>query len=506
MSFALRQVTWALRQALPDLNLDDGLIDLEYCASEWESDGSAGVKGWIPLLIACGAVDDEGTDELCASLLKYLDEYAEEGAAATQAETGAVAGADTKEEPEKVDLFSIVEPIIVEQQLSSYKDKIVAWCESNDVTTLEALVERSEEASTAVAMKKMELKRFCKELKKALDAIPAESTSPDPASDPAVPESAPEPVVAPEVVQRLVKEADDEGRTYFGPEANPYFCRNFLGDGQTAKVYSCFRASAVDNLLAVKVVRRDQPLVRPTHTSEEKWRRETEILFSMRHDHIVSLYEVWETPRHIYLVMELIEGGDLFNHISRNNCFKESEAQYVFLQLVDTLGYIHSRNVIHRDMKLENILVDHRTSKPPLWEVKISDFGHSKLIDDDGGAARTRVGTVQYWAPEVHDRSLCQQGYDEKVDLWSLGCVLYVMMQGRYPFERRSEDDFRKGRFEFHSKISDSAQSLIRGLIQARPANRLPLRDCLEHAWVRKVEGRVLEFLNTARRRADGPG
>ncbi|CAE8619425.1 unnamed protein product, partial [Polarella glacialis] len=91
-----------------------------------------------------------------------------------------------------------------------------------------------------------------------------------------------------------------------------------------------------------------------------------------------SLFDVFETKDRLYLVMELVEGGELFEDIVSHGCLTESEARYVFLQLADALRYIHSKGVVHRDLKPENILVDKKESRPGLPEVKISDFGHSK--------------------------------------------------------------------------------------------------------------------------------
>merc|ERR1719191_1439783 len=131
--------------------------------------------------------------------------------------------------------------------------------------------------------------------------------------------------------------------------------------------------------------------------------------------------------------MELVGGGELFDHIVGRGRLPEDEARYVFLQIVEGLKYIHSKNIIHRDLKPENILIDQKHSRQGLLEVKLSDFGHSKLINDGYSTALTRVGTPQYWAPEVSDPAKAALGYTQAVDLWSLGVVLYVMLIGSYP-------------------------------------------------------------------------
>merc|ERR1740121_1850351 len=116
--------------------------------------------------------------------------------------------------------------------------------------------------------------------------------------------------------------------------------------------------------------------------------------------------------------------------------------------------------------------------------VKISDFGSSKLVEDGNSPALTEAGTRQYWAPEVADPAARSRGYTELVDLWSLGVVLYVMVEGMFPFN--SDHNLRLGRFVFRdgSATTSEARSLMRALIQVRPDDRLPLSSCLEHPWV----------------------
>lgn len=151
----------------------------------------------------------------------------------------------------------------------------------------------------------------------------------------------------------------------------------------------------------------------------------------------------------------------------------------------------------------ENILVDKKASRPGLLEVKISDFGHSKLVDDGYSTALTRVGTPQYWAPEVSDARACAKGYTEKVDLWSLGVVLYVMLEGKYPFDgvdMRIEHQVQQAHFTFKSQssTSDQARDLIRSLIQVRPQDRLPLDKCLTHPWVMTKGGPLSQVMKVS--------
>merc|ERR1712190_168381 len=132
--------------------------------------------------------------------------------------------------------------------------------------------------------------------------------------------------------------------------------------------------------------------------------------------------------------------------------------------------YIHSKDIVHRDLKPENVLVDDRRSRGELLEVKLSDFGHSKLINDGYSTAiSSRVGTPQYWAPEVSDPRRAALGYDFSADLWSLGVVLYVMLAGSYPFEKGEPS---------YKNVKDSAKDLITSLFRREPSERISLSRC----------------------------
>jgi len=173
-----------------------------------------------------------------------------------------------------------------------------------------------------------------------------------------------------------------------------------------------------------------------------------------------------------------MEGGSLFDYIVSHpqGRLGDDETRHIFVQLVEGLRYIHSKGIVHRDLKPENILIDSTTLHPGFPEVKLSDFGHSKLIRDGYTHAQSTVGTRQYWAPEVADPS--SDRYDERADLWSLGVVLYVMLMGRCPFD----SDGPKTDFAFRG--SRYADELIRGLIRIRPEERITLEQCLQSHWV----------------------
>jgi len=253
-------------------------------------------------------------------------------------------------------------------------------------------------------------------------------------------------------------------------------------EGATAKVYKCTRGGQV---FAVKIVDFTKIQLQPNYEDLlQKLSRETQILSNLQHPRIVSLYDFHRTDDKMYLVMEFVEGGDLMDHVLKKGPLSESEARCVFLQLVDALAYIHREGVVHRDLKLENVLLE-RTPPTGDFEVKVSDFGHSRILKDNMSTALSRAGTPQYWAPEVA-LAPSTTGYGLSADLWSLGVILYVMLEGNFPF--RGKDMAKRilrgdVQFKAQSRTSPAARDLIMRLIEVDSSKRISLSSCLEHAW-----------------------
>ncbi|CAE7561591.1 Chek2 [Symbiodinium microadriaticum] len=194
--------------------------------------------------------------------------------------------------------------------------------------------------------------------------------------------------------------------------------------------------------------------------------------------------------------MELVRGGELFDAIVSSKTLNEVEAKYIFRQLLEGVGYMHSKNVIHRDLKPENILIGSSMELPPpltgtLREVKIADFGLSKIINEGSSLAKTFVGTPQYWAPEVLNVQRGGGVYTQAADFWSLGAVLFVMLGGRYPFDGKAmplEEQIRTASYSMTSpawqRVSEEAKDMVRGLLKVNPNDRLKLEDCIVHPWM----------------------
>ena len=213
--------------------------------------------------------------------------------------------------------------------------------------------------------------------------------------------------------------------------------------------------------------------------------------------------EVLLTPTDLAIVMEYASGGELFDRVLENGRMREDEARYFFQQLISGVAYCHAKGVAHRDLKLENALIDNGGeeqenggggggggggAKAP--RLKICDFGYSKhsLIDS---APKSAVGTPAYIAPEVLKR---QGQYDGRAaDVWSCGVTLYVMLCGRYPFEDKNDPkNFRKtvkrilnGEYGFPSKValSEKCRELLAGIFQVDVAKRVTMEDIKNDEW-----------------------
>jgi len=217
------------------------------------------------------------------------------------------------------------------------------------------------------------------------------------------------------------------------------------------------------------------------------------ILQQLDHKNIIKIEDVYEDEEKLSIVLELVEGGDLFdsiiNHYEANDRgFDEQKAKHIFSQLIDATEYMHEKKVAHRDLKPENILLKDADT------VKISDFGLSRSLGE-GSYLKTMCGTPMYLAPEVLPNSKeAETKYSFECDLWSLGAILYVMLSGCSPFDESNPnihilDQVRQGLYDFPTDsfghVSENAKDLIKKLLTVDPAKRYSLRQVREHKWMR---------------------
>lgn len=204
---------------------------------------------------------------------------------------------------------------------------------------------------------------------------------------------------------------------------------------------------------------------------------EIAILKKMRHKNIIQLYEIMESTKNIYLVMEYCEGKELFEYIVMKKKLSEDEALKFFQEIIDSVDYLHSQNIVHRDLKPENLLLDFK------YSIKVSDFGLSRLYDNDR-LLSTPCGTPSYAPPEM----LKGEEYHGLLsDIWSSGVILYAMLCGYLPFSESNEEincqKIIQGEFEIPDWISEEAADLLKNILQIDPLDRYDLEQVKAHPW-----------------------
>ncbi|XP_051813755.1 serine/threonine-protein kinase SIK3 homolog isoform X4 [Acanthochromis polyacanthus] len=200
----------------------------------------------------------------------------------------------------------------------------------------------------------------------------------------------------------------------------------------------------------------------------------------LKHPHIIRLYQVMETERMIYLVTEYASGGEIFDHLVAHGRMAEKDARKKFKQIVAAVHFCHCRNIVHRDLKAENLLLDHNLN------IKIADFGFSNLFSR-GQLLKTWCGSPPYAAPELFEG----KEYDgPKVDIWSLGVVLYVLVCGALPFDGSTLQNLRarvlSGKFRIPFFMSTDCEYLIRHMLVLEPSRRLTMEQICKNKWMRQ--------------------
>lgn len=229
---------------------------------------------------------------------------------------------------------------------------------------------------------------------------------------------------------------------------------------------------------AMKIVKKE--LVEGKNVSVVDIKREIAIMRTLDHRNIVSLHDVLYSPKRVFMVLELVRGGELFDSISKNGRLDEDTARNYFHQLIDAVHYCHHRGVYHRDLKPENLLLGENGS------LKITDFGFSAIRDYGAHLLRTNCGSPHYCAPEVWNGE--HDGYDgRKNDAWSCGVILYVMLTGKQPFYDDDEDllldKVNTGFVDYPPYISEGAHDLMCHLLEKEPKKRYSLSKVKRHPW-----------------------
>lgn len=263
-----------------------------------------------------------------------------------------------------------------------------------------------------------------------------------------------------------------------------YDLKDELGKGAFSVVKLAVNKKTNEKV-AVKIIDKTQA---SAESDAKRLKTEVEILKKVSHPNIVCLKELYETPQNLYLVMELVTGGELFDKIVEKGQYTEKEASSTVLKILSSVDYLHNINIAHRDLKPENLLL----KGDDVSDVMISDFGLSKIISQDTMMA-TACGTPYYVAPEV----LSAQGYDKEVDLWSIGVITYLLLCGFPPFYGETLPDvfeqIMKADFNFPdpywTNISQNAKDFISKILVVDTKKRLTAKEAMEHPWIKTLGG-----------------
>ncbi|XP_047431227.1 calcium/calmodulin-dependent protein kinase type 1D [Mugil cephalus] len=217
---------------------------------------------------------------------------------------------------------------------------------------------------------------------------------------------------------------------------------------------------------------------------ESSIENEIAVLRKIKHENIVALEDIYESPDHLYLIMQLVSGGELFDRIVEKGFYTEKDASTLIRQVLDAVNYLHKMGIVHRDLKPENLLYFNPQDES---KIMISDFGLSKM-EGSGDVMSTACGTPGYVAPEV----LAQKPYSKAVDCWSIGVIAYILLCGYPPFYDENDsklfEQILKADYEFDTPywddISDSAKDFIGSLMEKDPAKRFTCEQALRHPWI----------------------
>ena len=258
-----------------------------------------------------------------------------------------------------------------------------------------------------------------------------------------------------------------------------YILGEEIGSGAFGKVL-LGRHILTEEKVAIKVL--DKSILNQTPEDYELVMKEISILKLVKHKYIVQLYEILQTAQHIFIIMEYCEGKEILDYILQKTKLTELESLKYFQQLINCLFYLHSQNIAHRDVKIDNMLLDSNK------DLKLIDFGLStKYTDDD--LLDQPCGTVVYAAPEVLEG---KEYHGMLADVWSSGIVLYGMLAGYLPFSDKDDEVNKKqvikGQIKMPEFLSDSVKDLLKHMLDVNPMTRYTLQEIKDHPWFNTIE------------------
>lgn len=272
----------------------------------------------------------------------------------------------------------------------------------------------------------------------------------------------------------------NQGQAAAGPSTS-YDLQEELGNGTFGDVYRavCLRTGKA---LAIKLV--NKAFLRDIN-AQRRLLKEIQIQRKLTHPNIVALHDCYEDRHHVFLVMDLCSKGELLSLVRRCGRLPEMKVVGLFRQLVEGVTYLHSKSIMHRDIKLANILLDGDGEDIRL---KIADFGLAAALDSSDSERTTVCGTPNYLSPEI----AFNQPYTYASDLWSLGVALYTMLVGTPPFQGSQVSEtiqrVKQGAYSLPDHLTEDARDLINNLLQKDPKMRVPLLEILKHPFLAKCK------------------
>ncbi|KAJ5670673.1 uncharacterized protein N7477_006036 [Penicillium maclennaniae] len=289
----------------------------------------------------------------------------------------------------------------------------------------------------------------------------------------------------------LLKTPDRKRKTHVGP----WQLGRTLGKGATGRVRLAKHA-VTGQTAAIKIVSKKSAAMVQSESIAAMDRNVSNFsgFSNARHMPVesnVSLYDVWENRGELYLVLEYVEGGELFDYVSKHGPLPEEEAVRLFRQIIAGLGYCHRFNICHRDLKPENILLDGQHN------VKLADFGMAAL-QPPGHWLNTSCGSPHYAAPEI----IYGRKYrGDRADMWSCGIILYALLTGYLPFDGGDLPNtlrlVKKGDYMIPQELSDESADLIQRILQKRPEDRISMQNVWMHPYRHDIDGDILRNLQT---------
>ncbi|XP_060894185.1 serine/threonine-protein kinase Chk2 [Labrus mixtus] len=268
-----------------------------------------------------------------------------------------------------------------------------------------------------------------------------------------------------------------------------YVLTRRIGTGVCGEVKLAFERSTCKKF-AVKIINKKN--FQSEGTAIRNAQTEIEILQRINHPCLIKTEDFYQTDDCYYIVLELMEGGELFNRVKSQQQLKEHVAKLYFFQMLKAVQYLHSKGIIHRDLKPENILL---SSQDDVCLIKVTDFNQSRILEE-AMLMRTLCGTPNYLAPEVFTHA-STTGYSLAVDAWSLGVLLFVCLGGYPPFhesfskktitEQIIGGEFTMVQAKWRS-ISDQAKDVVRKLLVVDPCKRMTIEEALKHPWLQDTK------------------